>query len=288
MAQPPQTPRQLFQLQGGINTLLPPDLVPEGSFCYLQNVRRLLGGRIVARTPLGANLLGGALANGPNSVTRLNDPYNMSGYALIEGTAIGNVYVNTTHVASGLSGNPVSYLPYRPPASPQPWVYASDPTATGVSLINPSYSGYSGPLNGMFKMRSDGTTYKTGIMEPQIAPTFGTMPPTSGPYQVIYRYTYRSGNAQVTGATGATSNPSPESVPRWAGSATSVPVAGVSNLTPTQYQNYLPGGGGGGILNGQWSSEYGGFNQFRTRQLWGNNSYLLSPIQTQNMSDSGD
>jgi hypothetical protein len=288
MAQPPQTPRQLFQLQGGINTLLPPDLVPEGSFCYLQNVRRLLGGRIVARTPLGANLLGSALANGPNSVTRLNDPYNMSGYALIEGTAIGNVYVNTTHVASGLSGNPVSYLPYRPPASPQPWVYASDPTATGVSLLNPSYSGYSGPISGMFKMRSDGTTYKTGIMEPQIAPTFGTMPPTSGPYQVIYRYTYRSGNAQVTGATGATSNPSPESVPRWAGSATSVPVAGVSNLTPTQYQNYLAGGGGGGIMNGQWSSEYGGFNQFRTRQLWGNNSYLLSPIQTQNMSDSGD
>jgi hypothetical protein len=286
MAQPPQTPRQLLQLQGGMNTLLPPDLIPEGSYAYLQNVRRLLGGRIVARTPLGANLLSGAIANGITSVTRLNDPYSMAGFALIEGTAVGNVYVNTTHVAAGLSGNPVSYLPYRPPASPQPWVYASDPTPTGVTLLNPSYSGYTGPLSGMFKMRSDGVTYKTGVMEPQIALTFTPMPPASGPYQVIYRYTYRSGNAQVTGATGATSNPSPESVPRWAGSSTSIPVAGVSNLSPTQYMNYLPGGGGGGIMNGQWSSEYGGFNQFRTRQLWGPNAYLLSPIQTQNMTDS--
>lgn len=280
MAQPPQTPRQLLQLQGGLNTLLPPDLIPEGSYAYLQNVRRLLGGRIVARTPVGANLLGSALGNGVTSVTRLNDPYSGPGYALIEGTAVGNVYVNTTHVVAGLDANPVSYLPYRPPASPQPWIYAADNTPTGVSLLNPSYSGYTGPLSGMFKMRSDGTTYKTGVMEPQVAPTFGTGAPASGPYQVIYRSTYRSS------VTGATSNPSPESVPRWAGSSYSVIVAGVSNTSPTQYLNYLLGGGGGGILNGQWSSEYGGFNQFRTRQLWGDNSYLLSPIQTVNPSDA--
>ena len=294
MAQPPQTPRQLLELKGGMNTLLPPDLIPEGSYAYLQNVRRLLGGRIVARTPLGNDLLGSALSAGPNSVTQLNDPY-ISGspkWVYVEGTPAGNCYVSVpaganTHVASGLSGNPISYLPYRPSASPQPWLYASDPTATGVSLLNPTYSGYTGPLSGMFKMRSDGTTYKTGIMEPQVAPTFTPMPPASGPYQVIYRYTYRSGNPQLTGATGATSNPSPESVPRWAGSSTSVIVAGVSNISPTQYLNYITAAGPSHlVMNGQWSADYGGNNQFRTRQLWGNDAYLLSPIQTNNPSDS--
>src|SRR5574337_358684 len=300
--QPPQTPRQVFQLQGGMNTLLPPDLIPEGSYAYLQNVRRLLGGRIVARTPVGTDLLGSALADagGVNSVSQLNDPY-ISGtpkWVYVEGTPAGNCYVSVpaganTHVASGLSGNPLSYLPYRPPASPQPWLYVADPTATGVSLLSPSYAGYSGPVSGMFKVRSDGTAYKTGIMEPQVAPTFTPSPPASGPYQVIYRYTYRSGNPQVTGATGAVSNPSPESVPRWAGSSTSVPVAGVSNLSPTQYMNYIPsGGGGGGIMNGQWCAGTGcsggaPANQFRTIDSWGDAAFLLSPIQTQNMSDSG-
>lgn len=50
----PQSPRLSFALQGGMDTVSAPDEVKQGSFPYLLNVRKILGGRIVARPPSGA------------------------------------------------------------------------------------------------------------------------------------------------------------------------------------------------------------------------------------------
>ena len=183
-------------------TVEAPDLLKSGSYCYLQNVRKLLGGRMVARPPLGANLLGGTLPAGVTSVSRLNDPY-LPGYALVVGAA-GVMYVNNTSVATGLSGNPLSFLPYRPAGTPRPWDYIGDPS---LAVTIPSYisSGY-GTVAGMLKVRADGLVRKTGIKEPQSAPVIAVTSGT-GPQWVTYRYIYRDSTTQ------AVSNPSPESAP---------------------------------------------------------------------------
>lgn len=200
----PQSPRLSFALQGGMNTVEAPDELKPGSYPYLQNVRKILGGRLTARAPLGANLLVSALPAGATSLVRMNDPYMSSpGYVYVLGAA-GKMYVNVAQVASGLSGLPLSFLPYDPPNSPQPWCYVAD---SSLAAVVPAYSAYTGPVTGMLKVRSDGTVFKTGIMEPQAAPGV-TVTAGSGPNWASYRTTFRSS------ITGATSNPSPESAPQ--------------------------------------------------------------------------
>lgn len=196
-----------LDIAGGVNTVSSPDQIEGngGGWPYLQNVRKNRKSMTVARYPLGNNLLTAALGAGIGSVSRLNDPYKSApSYAYVSGSN-GSLYVGTAQVASGLSGNPLSFLPYRPPDSPQPWDYIADPSLA-VSILNPSYAAY-GPVSGMLKVRSDGTCYKMGIKEPQVAPAI-TVTTAASPYWVTYRYLYRSK------ITGAVSNPSPESVPQ--------------------------------------------------------------------------
>lgn len=192
-----------LDIEGGINTATSPDQLKAG-WPYLANVRRILKSRTVARASLGSNQLGGTLPAGPTSLTRLNDPYlGGPGYALVVGAA-GKMYVNTGEVASGLSGAPISMLPFRPNGSPKPYCYTGD-SSLAVTLENPSYAGY-GTVAGMVKVTADGTAWKTGIKEPQFAPAITTTSGTS-PIWVIYRYVYRDSRTQ------ALSNPSPESFP---------------------------------------------------------------------------
>src|SRR5208283_3178660 len=261
-----------FENQGGMVTIEPTDLLKPGQYAFLQNVRKLLGGRIVARPPLGNNLLVSPLPAGITSLTRISDPYlGGSGYAFIEGAA-GSLYVNAGSEASGLSGNPLSYLPYRPTGTPRPWCYIGDPS---LAVSIPSYiaSGY-GAVAGMLKVRADGLCRKTGIKEPQAAPT--VVSAGGGPNAIVYRDTYRDSTTQ------AVSNPSPESTPVYNGADNAAVVAKVSAYSPTQYQNYS-NGATGGTINGQWSSAYGTFNQLETSVSGG----LLQPLQTENMTDSG-
>lgn len=167
----PQTER--LDVQGGMNTAASVDLLPPGKFSYLQNVRRILQGRTVARAPLGSNLLTGALPDGATSLVRMNDATpGAPGFVRVIGAA-GKMYVNTTQVATGLTGDPLSFCTFRPNASPQPWCYVSDNSASGVTL-NTKYLLTGGAVNyasnGMMKVRSDGVVWKTGIAEPQAAP----------------------------------------------------------------------------------------------------------------------
>ena len=98
------------------------------------------------------------------------------------------------NVATGLSGNPVSMVPFRPNASVQPWMYVSDSAAQGAVTLHTQYLGMNsfGPSgtpvnfvsNGMMKVScNDGYTgtptptavcWKMGIAEPQFAPTVST------------------------------------------------------------------------------------------------------------------
>jgi hypothetical protein len=252
-----------LDLAGGINTMLATDAMQAG-FPYLENVRRNLLGQAVSRPALGGNLLSAALASGPTSMIRMNDETAPNSttpahapHVLIMGAA-GTLYVDpvsgvTLPVANGLTGKPLSFVTFRPNASPQPWCYVADAPvspdpylAPTVNLLNPAY----GPVAGMLKVRSDGLTYKTGIAEPQAPPGVTNNIPggTPGPDWVIYRYTYRSS------ITGAVSNPSPESLPLV------VPQVAVTKALAVSDANYLTNF----VFNSAQYEHVGGSNYLRS------------------------
>jgi hypothetical protein len=190
-------------LPGSINTYKPLDLLDENEFAFLQNVRAYLQGRYVGRAPSSNALY--TLAGPPYSIRRLNDSTGagpVAGYVRIIGAA-GEMYVNATSVATGLTGNPVSIDPFRPNASVQAWAYIGDSSPSpDVTIVADSFN-----CSGAIKIRSDGLTRKTGVKEPQAAPTSTFPGGGTGPTLIYYYYTYRASE------TGATSNPSPVSIP---------------------------------------------------------------------------
>jgi hypothetical protein len=191
-----------FLLEGGINTYVSQDLLPESQYLYLQNVRRYLNGRITGRATQSAPIY--TLTAPPHSIRRLNDTTPAgppSGYVRIAGAA-DVMSVNGVTVATGLSGNPVSIQPFRPNTSVQPWAYIGDSAPSPNVTVSSGFN-----CSGMIKIRSDGRTRKQGIKEPQTAPTTSFPGGGTGPVLISYKYVY------VANETGALSNPSPQSVP---------------------------------------------------------------------------
>ena len=137
----------------GMNTVNPPDRMPPSKFPYAANVRAYLRDRIGPRARQDSSVLA-AVGGTVYSIRRLNDSTPAGppqGFILVR-AASQSLIANNAQVASGLSGNPISLLPFRPNASVQPWMYVGD-------------------SNEMLKVRSDGTCYKMGVKEPQIAPS---------------------------------------------------------------------------------------------------------------------
>lgn len=109
----------------------------------------------------------------PQPHAAVGPPY---GYVLIAGSGpnlwMTDVASPATEIDTNYSSNPLSLLPFRPNASPQPWMYIGD-------------------LGKMTKVRSDGTVYRVGIQEPQVAPKTEIIPAsdvlsTVGPITVTY------------------------------------------------------------------------------------------------------
>lgn len=141
----------------GMNIMSPPDRMPPGKFPFAQNVRRVVDRGAAARPAQGVALH--TLPSAPHTIRRLNDSTPNGpglGYVVVIG-ADGEIFLDAVQVDSGYSGNPVSMLSFRPNASVQPWMYIAD-------LIK------------MSKVRSDGKAFKTGIMEPQVAPSTTFVP----------------------------------------------------------------------------------------------------------------
>lgn len=141
----------------GINIVRPPDDMPPGKVPYAQNVRGYLHERTKGRATQDSSAV--TLPYAVHSLRRLNDTTPAGpagGFILVEGASI-NLYANAVEVDFGLSGNPISLIPFRPNASVQPWMYVGDSIK-------------------MDKVRSDGTCYKMGIAEPQVAPVVTSIP----------------------------------------------------------------------------------------------------------------
>lgn len=176
---------------GGMDLVHPVDLLPPGKFAFCQNIRRYIKGGIIGR-----NLLTGALytlSASLHTIRRLNDSTPNgppSGYSIINGAgtvlSLWNTTIGVSNVASGLSGNPVSVVPFRPNASVQTYGYVADSAAQGQVTLDTQYLISGDPVsfvsNGMMKVtywNDNGVSpvaicWKMGIKEPQLAPVVST------------------------------------------------------------------------------------------------------------------
>lgn len=175
----------------GMDLLHPVDKMPPGKVPYALNVRRYIKGRITGRNTQGG-LLSRNTTSPIHSLRVLNDTTDAGppgGYITIVGGGPGLSYNRASgnvvgqQLASGLSGNPLALIPFRPNASVQPWMYVGD------SLK-------------MLKVRSDGLTYKDGIAEPQTAPNVTSATSISGANNIPLKAT----SYPWTNANGANSN----------------------------------------------------------------------------------
>lgn len=130
-------------------------------YAILRNARMYAPQRIQSRpgmSKLSSSQFGGA-ANPVHSIRRLNDPLSNTFTRLVG--AGGDLYLATSPsspIDTGYSGNPLAMVPFRPPNSPQSWMYIADG-------------------NRMRKVKVDGTNYQMGISPPLRPPSLFFAPP---------------------------------------------------------------------------------------------------------------
>lgn len=170
----------------GLDITSPVNRIHAGFSAVAANVRSYLVGGFMLRNLLTNAIL--TVSGVINTLARLNDSTPagpMSGYTVIiaAGTSLFN---NTTSIATGLSGNPVSMVPFRPNTAVPPYMYIGDvsPSPAALEVANncvtiSTTSLYSGDpttfaCNRMVKVSSSGIIYKMGVKEPQLAPSVST------------------------------------------------------------------------------------------------------------------
>lgn len=153
----------------GVDATSPVNRIPAGHVAMAENVRAYGVGHFQLRNQLSDPII--ELDSSVVSLARLNDTTPegpASGYTIISVDGQGNLYNNSSEIATGLSGNPVSLAPFQPNQSVQPWMYVGDNAPANQVVLDSSFS-----CSGMVKVRSDGLVRKTGIKEPQVAPLVG-------------------------------------------------------------------------------------------------------------------
>lgn len=168
----------------GLDITNPTNRLVVGLCALAVNVRSYIKGGFMLRNPLSIALFA-ALPDPIHTIRRLNDSTPNGppgGYTLIVAAGTNlyawNQTIGVVLVAEGLSGNPVSMVPFRPNSSVQPWMYVFDSAPQGQVTLHTSYLTTGAPVdfisNGLMKVRSDGYIAKTGIKEPQLAPIVST------------------------------------------------------------------------------------------------------------------
>lgn len=196
----------------GINISSPRDLLPEGKYSKLQNVRpAVTPGGLQSRqglttytaAPLATDTVD-SITQGVHSIRRINDNMGpdrtfVGDYYHVVGHGLRVSYEDntTTHSFTELtpygaansaawSGRPLSLIPWRPDISPRAWMYVYD--AELQAKVG----------------RNDSTIPASTVMWPiGITPPNDSATTTAGAGAYYYRYVYRSS------ATGVVSNPSP-------------------------------------------------------------------------------
>ncbi len=145
----------------GVDVNHPTNLMPPGKFPFLQNVRGFQEGRLEAR-PGEIRIHADSLGSNPvHSISRMND-YVTEDFIRFAGVGTDLWTARTDFSApntppvflvndSGYSGNPLSFVPYRPEQSALVWMYIAD-------------------ANRMRKVNSSGTNAAIGIAPPKSIP----------------------------------------------------------------------------------------------------------------------
>lgn len=143
----------------GVDFNHPVDLLPAGKYPFLSNVRAFQEGRLEGRPGLTKiNSTDLADAN-INSIYRMNDYVTGSFLRFLgAGTSLYVGQNSFTPVASGFSGNPLSYVPYLPIQAVNDFAYIAD-------------------QNKMLKVNASGTVYPMGIQPPNQIPSAELIPP---------------------------------------------------------------------------------------------------------------
>ncbi len=190
----------------GIDLTSPLNRIPPGHVALAVNTRAYVEGGFQLRNGLSDVII--TVDSSVNSLCRLNDTTPAGpaqGFCTIIVTDSGLLYCNPASalpVVTGLSGNPVSIVPFRPNTSVQPDAYIGDDAPYPNVTVDSGFH-----CTGMVKVRSDGLSRKMGIEEPQDAPLVTFPGGGTGPAQIFYYFTYYASE------TGAESNPSPVSIP---------------------------------------------------------------------------
>ena len=170
----------------GLDLNAPIDMVREGKYPFLQNVRVTSFGEIINRPGVLALTAAGVVASQTpvHSMRRLTDPRSSTGaYVVGVGTVIATGAFAFTQRDTGYSGDPLALVPYRPENSPDPWMYIGDRSR-------------------MRKLKRDGTLHMIGLSAPANAPTAALGVPT---YKTVSDFNTPGdfANAGDAGAAGA-------------------------------------------------------------------------------------
>ena len=271
----------------GINVANPINRIAAGFSAMCANVRAYLKGTILLRNQLTAPIT--TFLDSVETLCRLNDSTPAGptdGYSLIGNDASGNLYCYNSSglqkIAVGLSGNPISMVPFRPNTSVQPWCYCFDDAADGDVVITTKFAISGTPTTftcgGSLKVRSDGLIFKAGIKEGQVPPIVGTgtsvitgtdvLPATAMPW------VNRGGSNPDWNFGGVETNPNTNPVvilTPVAGSTVTLTVTGTANVngasgvapgaaapnTSSYPANFLLGGGAGKVVIGAFTDAFG-------------------------------
>lgn len=172
----------------GIQLSRPVDLLSDGKFAILKNVRSYQDGQLQCRPGSSAlNAMAALDQLNVHSVRRLTDLLPGASFAFIRVVGAGTkLYAGVTPTApailTGFSGNPLSLIPYRPPQSPESWMYVGD--SLKMAKVKPDGSG----------------TQNMGGAPPQQAPTSSLRGINTG-VDLVYLNMGASTNGGTAGAT---------------------------------------------------------------------------------------
>lgn len=140
----------------GVDLLHPVDLMPDGLYPILENLRSLYEGTLQPRMTLDAVSVFD-VAGSIHTLRRLNDatssaPSTQWTRFIGAGASVYAGQYQWPSIDAGYSGNPVSLIPYRPENSPVPYMYIFDSARK-------------------IKAKLSGTTQALGIVRPPLEPT---------------------------------------------------------------------------------------------------------------------
>jgi hypothetical protein len=154
-----ERPPRLPFLSAGVDLASPPDMLRQNKYLTLINVTTVTEGVLEPRSALVNNYAASGNRTPTHSLRRLNDTstgtatwarvYGIADRLQIEKSSAPGALVD---LDGPYSSSPFTLIRYRPPRSPQPWMYVGDTTRAR-------------------KVKVDGTVHQVGLARPPDEPT---------------------------------------------------------------------------------------------------------------------